>query len=290
MNTFYLKKRVFFVIILFSIILISLQWFNKESKQDPITLFSFNLFSEIQTASVNFHRAFSKTIQEYLFLLDIKDRNQILEQENKKLIIKQQLFEEAIEENKRLKNIIDFSKDQPFELLVSEVISADLLSKNQLFTINKGSFHGVKKKMGVLHPSGIVGYIFRTSPHSSQVITLFHPLASLPVRNRNSRVTGLLAPSEKNRLLFKFWEEGLFDGQIQKSFKPGDPIITIKSDQFPSGFLVGQVLPFSSAYKGIRPYIYIQPFVDFNSLEEVFIVLKPKDNLERAGKDNEKNE
>ena len=287
MNIFYFRKWVFIFIFLFSIILIALQWFNRDSQQDPLTRISFKFFSEIQTASVNFHIGLSTALKKYLFLLDIRKNNQALQRENKQLKIKQQLFEEALKENERLKKIIDFPIRQDFQLLAAEVISGDFLSKNQLLTINKGSAHGVRKKMGVLHPLGVVGYVFRTSLHSSQIITLFHPLASLPVRSRDSRVTGLLRPSKKNRLLFSFWEKSLFADQIQKNFKQGDTIITMKSDQFPSGFLVGQVLPFHFSSKGINFDIYVRTFVDFNSLEDVFVVLEEKSRLRKARKDHE---
>lgn len=287
MNIFYFRKRVFIFILLFSIILIALQWLNRESKQDPLTLSSFKIFSEIQTASVNFQKGFSEVLKKYLFLLDIREKNQILERENNKLKIKQQLFEEIISENKKLKQIIEFPIRQDFKLLAGKVIGRDLLSKSQLLTINKGSLHGVRKKMGVLHPSGVVGYVFRASPHSSQIITLLHPLSSLLVRNRTSRETGLLRHSEKNRLLVNFLEQDLFEDQIQKSFKQGDALVTMESDQFPSGFLVGKVLPIHPSYKKINFGIYIQPFVDFSSLEEVFVVLELKSNLETERKNNE---
>ena len=288
MNIFYFKKQLFIFVFLFSVILIGLQFLNRETEQDPLTRISFKVFSEIQTASVNFHNSLSAVLKKYLFLLELRDKNKLLEQENKKLKIRWQLFEEVLEENERLKQILEFPKKQNFQLLASEIISTDFLSKNQLFTINKGRSHGVKKKMGVLHPNGLVGYVFRTSSHSSQVITLFHPLSSLPVRNRNSRVTGLLTAFEKNRLLFDFWETDLFDDQIQESFKEGDFIVTIKSDQFPSGFLVGRVLPFYYFSKKLNPNIYIQPFVDFDSLEEVFVVLKTADSLKTEEEENEK--
>ena len=285
MNIFYFRKRVFIFVFFFSIVLIGFQLFSRDSQQDPLTRFSFKVFSEIQTASVNLHRGLSETLKKYLLLLDIKQRNLVLEQENKKLKIKQQLFEEILGENERLKEILDFSKGQSFQLLASEVIGADFLSKNELLTINKGYSHGVRRGMGALQTTGVVGYVFRTSPHSSQVITLFHPLSSLPVRDRNSRVTGLLIPAGKNRLKFDFWDAEVFDDQIQENFKAGDFIITMQSDQFPSGFLVGQILPFYFSSKNLNPDIYVKPFVDFNSLEEVFVVL-----TEQSRKTGEKNE
>ena len=282
MNIFYFRKRVFILIFLFSVALIGLQFLNGDTDQGPLTKVSFRIFSEIQTVSVNFQNSLSSVLKKYLFLLDLRKKNRLLEQENKKFQIQQQLFEEVLAENERLNQILDFPKQKNFQLLASEIISVDFLSKNQLVTINKGWSHGVKKKMGVLRPDGVVGYVFRTSSHSSQVITLYHPLSSLPVRNRNSRVTGLLTAGKKDRLLFDFWETELFDEQIQESFKERDFIVTMKTDQFPAGFLVGRVLPFYYSSKK-NPNIYIQPFVDFNSLEEVFVVLKEEDSLTDKG-------
>ena len=285
MNIFYFKRQFFIFIVLLFIILIGLQQLNRRGKQDPLTSFSFQFFSEIQTASVNFQKGLSAFLKKYLFLLDLREQNTALRQENRKLRIKQQLFKEAALENERLKNIIDFPANQKNQLLAGKIISNDLLSKNHLFIINKGRSHGIKKMMGVVHPKGVVGYIFRTSPHSSQVITLLHPLSSLPVRNRNSRVKGLIMPTGNNQFLFDFWQSELFEDQAQKSFKPGDFIITVKSEQFPPGFLVGQVLPFS--YSNSNLDVYVKPFVNFAALEEVFVVLKAGVFLEHPGEENE---
>ena len=273
MNIFYFRKKFFIFVFLLSVILIGFQFFDRDSKQDPLTSLSFQIFSEIQTASVNFHKSLSEVLKKYLFLLEVRQKNRVLEQENKQLKIKQQLFEEVLEENKRLKAIVNFPRDQNFQLLAGKVIGADFFSQNELLTINRGRFHGLRKGMGVLHPSGVVGYVFRVSPHSSQVITLLSPLSSLPVRNRNSRASGLLQ-LENSRLQFTFWKTDLFEDQIHKNFKAGSAVITMESDQFPAGFLAGRVLPFNPSSKNLNPEIYVQPSVDFNSLEEVFVILK----------------
>ena len=287
MNTFYFKKQIFIFIVLTSIVLIGFQFLNRDDRQDPLTLSSFRVFSEIQTASVNFYTDLFSILQKYLFLLELRDKNKILEEENKTLKIKQQQFEEVLQENERLKQIIDFQKNKSSQLLASKIIGSDFLSNNQLFTINKGHLHGVKKKMGVIHPKGVFGYVFRTSRHSSQVITLLHPLSSLPVRNKTSRAVGLLKAGENNQLIIDFWNTHIFEDQIQDSFKEKDTVVTMESDQFPPGFLVGQILPFNYSSKNLTPDIYVQPFVDFNSLEEVFVVLKRQDKAKNTGDKNE---
>ena len=284
MNIFYFKRQFFIFIALLFSILIGLQQLNRKGRQDPLTSFSFQFFSEIQTASVNFHIGLFAFVKKYLFLLELREKNQALIQENKKLRVKQQLFEEVLQENESLKNIIDFPINQKNKLLSAKIISADFFSQAQLFVINKGHSHGIKKMMGVVHPKGVVGYIFRTSPHSSQVITLLNPLSSLPVRNRTSRVKGLIVSTKKNQLLFDFWQTELFEDQVQKNFKSGDFIITIKSEQFPPGFLVGQVLPFNHSNSKFDDYV--KPFVNFSALEEVFVVLKPTNIVENLGEEN----
>ena len=73
----------------------------------------------------------------------------------------------------------------------------------------------------------------------------------------------------------------IFEDNRQKSFKPGDVVVTMESDQFPSGFLVGRILPFQPSSKYSFHDISVQPFVDFDSLEDVFVVLKVKDTEEK---------
>ena len=137
--------------------------------------------------------------------------------------------------------------------------------------------------MGVLHPQGVVGYIFRVSPNSSQVLSLLSPLSSVPSRNQRSRVQGLVESHQKNLLLFHYLDK-------QNSFKSqdlrlGDKIVVSKSDQLPAGFLIGEIVSLSSSSKTFNPKALIQPAVNFDSLEEVLVVLnltktiKPKETL-----------
>jgi len=127
--------------------------------------------------------------------------------------------------------------------------------------------------MGVLHPTGVLGFVFRVSPNSAQIITLTHPLASLRVRNKRNRKLALLFSSLGQTQLY-FQEEG--DKNLEKkreSFKKGDVLITAESHQFPSGLFVGKVESLSEASH--QTQVFIETFVNFESLEELFILLEP---------------
>ena len=272
MNIFYLKKRFFIFLFFLLLGMLALQLLNRKSKPDPVFL-----LSEIQTASVNFRNGISQLVKKYFFLLDLREKNKELGKKNKELKARHQFFKETLKENERLKKLIYFSVNQAFDLLPAQITGTDFLSKNELLTINKGSSQGIKKFMGVLHPRGVVGYIFRTSPHSSQVISLLNPLSSLPARNRRSRITGLVESDKKDILLFKHLDKK--NSQGNEYLKIGDALITIKSDQFPAGFLVGHILFLDDSSKNVHSMAYVEPAVRFHSLEEVLVVLNSQNPL-----------
>lgn len=271
MNIFHFRKRFFILFLAFLFLTGGLQLLSKITDKEPLFL-----FSEIQTASVNFKEGLGLLIEKYLFLLELRDQNRDLKKKNQELKVQVQLSEELKKENERLKKLMDFSLHQRFQLLPAQVLGTGFLSKNELLTINKGSRQGLKKFMGVLHKEGVVGYIFRVSPNSSQVISLLNPLSSLPARNQNSRILGLISPGGKNRLLFHHLNQDLSEKQIEMDMKKGDPIVSTSSDSFPAGLIVGSVLSPKKTSPYSPPEIYVQPAVPFHSLEEVLVILNPK--------------
>ncbi len=277
MNIFNRKKRFLIVLIILILGMICLQILYKKTKKPHINQHSFFLFSEIQTMSVNLHNGVSDLMKKYIFLLNLNEKNKQLMMQNNKLKAQQQRFGEILKENERLKKLIHFPLNKGLTLLPAQVVGTDFLSKNELLTINKGSQHGVKKSMGVLHPDGVIGYIFRVSPNSSQVISLLSPLSSLPARNSRSRWAGLIEGYSTDLLLFNYLDKEKSDTELSntnyKHLKPGDKIVTIKSEQFPSGLLVGHILSLKQPSKDLNPKIYIRPVVKFHSLEEVLVIL-----------------
>ena len=279
MSFFHFNKK-FFSIFALILILLFLQTLNQNQNQDPLTKISHFLFSEAQTAGVNLHRNIVNTLKKYLFLLSLHEQNTHLKKQNQELQTKYQVFQEVLIENERLKKLKDFPLNKAYQLLPAQITSTDFLSANEILNINKGSLHGVKKFMGVLHPKGVVGHIFRVSPHSSQVLTLLSPLSSLPARNQRSRIKGLVEAHQKNLLVFHYIGEQESLKIISKDLKVGDKIVARQSDQMPAGFLIGQIHLLDKSSQTLNPKVYLQPAVSFSALEEVLIVL----NLEQIEK------
>ena len=275
MKSFHLKTKFFIFLVGLILGMIALQIIHKKTRTEPLTQISFLLFSEIQTFSVNFHQGLSHLVKKYLFLLRTNEKNTELKKENEILRAKQEFFQEILKENARLKDILRFPLTHEFDLLPAQIVGTDFLSKSNLLTINKGHLHGIKKFMGVIHPYGVVGYVFRVGPHSSQIISLISPLSSLPARNNRSRITGLIEAYKTNLLLFNPMQNPLVDTK-DKALQTGDKIITVKSDQFPAGLLVGYLISLQDSPNKLNPMAYVKPAVHFYSLEEVLVVLNTK--------------
>ena len=271
MNIFNFKKRGLIFLLLFFLAVLMGQLFNQKTKLNPISSGSFIVFSEIQRACVHFQQGISDLIKKYVFLLNLRKENRILQKQNIELKTGNQLMKEILIENERLKKLMGFALNQKLQLLPAQVIGTDLLSKNELININKGYQHGARKFMGVVHPTGVVGYIFRTSPYTSQVITLLNPLSSLPARNQYSRVSGLISSDKKDTLRFNYLDKDF--SKNNQGLQTGAPIVSLKTKQLPAGFLVGHIQFFDHSLKKLNPEITVQPSVKFHSLEEVLIVL-----------------
>lgn len=276
MNIFHFKKIIFLFVL--SIGVLSLSVFNQKFRQDFLRKRTYFLIAESQALLSSVQDSISDQIKKYIFLLNLRKENNLLKQENQELHIQQQILQDTLKENERLRQIVDFPKKIDMKVLAAQVISYDFLSRKDILIVNKGSKDGVKKFMGVLHIEGVLGFVFRVSPHTSQVITLEHPLASLAVRNKRNRKLGLLFSSLGETKLH-FWSEDLEIKKLSESFKERDILVTTQSNQFPPGLLVGAVESLYVSRRQIKKQnqaeIFIKPFVNFESLEELFILLEP---------------
>ena len=265
MNIFNLREKKFFFAWFLIVVLVIFQILPYKKQEGFLFRAVYGAIAELQTIGVNFHLGMKDVLSKYLILLQLNEENAQLKIENAGLQTKNQILKELTLENLRLREVIQFSQRKEEKLLVAQVVANDFLSQNQLITINKGSRHGVKKYMGVIHVKGAVGYIFRVSPHSSQVIPLHNKLSTLPARLQKNRLRGLVEGYQNKELYFKYFN---LQSDQSISFQKGEIIVTDSSSRFPLGIPVGEV---SSSSRDVK--IRIKPYVNISQIEEVFVVL-----------------
>lgn len=198
--------------------------------------------------------------------LSLKQTNDSLALENARLhhLLKRSFFNQKRDTG----SVNRLLYKQRYTYLVAEVINNSVHQKNNYITIDKGAIQGVRKGMGVICPSGIVGIVINVSENFSVIQSLLH---------KDTRISAML---EKNRSFGSLvWGDKidsrkavLRDVPSHLKIKKGDKVITSGFSLFPSGIPIGCVLR-----SGVRGGSYfwdidVLLYTDFSNLQYVYVV------------------
>jgi rod shape-determining protein MreC len=205
-------------------------------------------------------------IKEYV---NLKENNASLARENARL--KGMMPESYYENSPERIFITDSTRIQQYSYINGRVINNSVNRRSNYLTIDKGSLHGVKKDMGVISSSGVVGIIKDVSPHYCTVMSVLHKNTQISTGFKNSNYFGSLIWDGKNSRIATLMEVAK-----HVRFNKGDTLVTtVYSAIFPKGVLVGTVAgwelrPGDNFYK-----IDVLLSTNFSNLSHVYIV----DNL-----------
>lgn len=214
----------------------------------------------------------------FSFLYGMFDYQRLLE-ENRKLKkelaqrenLRYQLLE-LQKENHRLREMLGFKERTGFGLLPAEVIARDPAHWFETITINKGYADGVTRNMAVVTSEGLVGNVFFVNRNSSKVMLLTdsrRAVSALVQRSREPGSVGIVEgyPEQKGYLR-------MVNLPPEANIQPGDTVISSGlGGIFPKGLIIGYVLETGKDQYGLLQQAIIKPAVNFNRLEEVFIVM-----------------
>ena len=213
---------------------------------------------------------------------ELTERNVQLERQVKEL--SEQLYEKTRDPKFAQKGQYRFLSD--FKLINAKVVSNSLDKEENFITIDKGSWDGVRKDMGVACGNGIVGVVYLVGTHYSIV---------LPVLNSKSNISC----SIQGRSYFGYlrWMGGakniayLDDIPRHAKFKLGDRIITSGySAIFPAGILVGKIKHVYNSEDGLSFRLAVQLSTDFGNLRDVCVIddaaVREKKKVMDAAKDS----
>lgn len=213
---------------------------------------------------------------------ELTERNVQLERQVKEL--SEQLYEKTCDPKFVQKGQYRFLSD--FKLINAKVVSNSLDKEENFITIDKGSWDGVRKDMGVACGNGVVGVVYLVGTHYSIV---------LPVLNSKSNISC----SIQGRSYFGYlrWAGGakniayLDDIPRHAKFKLGDRIITSGySAIFPAGILVGKIKHVYNSEDGLSFRLAVQLSTDFGNLRDVCVIddatVREKKKVMDAAKDS----
>ncbi|MBE2220357.1 MAG: rod shape-determining protein MreC [Anaerolineae bacterium] len=200
-----------------------------------------------------------QSAQEQIALL----QNQVdsLERENEELREIQGEYQLLLDLFNRVRQSPEYTRQ------TASVIGRDTSPSIRSIIIDKGSDDGVRVGMPIESARGLVGRVFRTTPHSAQVALITDNASAVPSRLGNSRATGLLRGGGLGGSLTMDWIDLKYQVEV------GEVALTSGlGGEFPQDIVIGRISEVSRSEAELSQQAIVQPAVDFDSLEVVFVI------------------
>lgn len=167
-----------------------------------------------------------------------------------------------------MQDLFDRARESPqFRRLTASVIGYDTSPLFRSIILDKGTEDGVFVGMPVESARGLVGQVYRTTNHSAMVILITDNISSIPARLGDSRATGVVRGGGLGSVMAMDWLD--LEAQIQI----GEVVYTSGlGGRFPEDMVIGRVTDLERREADLFQKAVIQPAVDFDSLEMVFVI------------------
>ncbi len=205
---------------------------------------------------------------------DLLDRNMWLEQ---RLSFLENVLKEKGLDSARLYSMERLAPTE-YQIFKANVIKNSLNKADNYITLDRGTTEGIRPEMGVVDANGVVGIVYKTSPHYSLVIPLLNSKSSISCKIVGSDYFGYLK-----------WEGGnsrfayLKDLPRHAEFNLGDTVVTSGySTVFPEGVMVGTVDDMSDSHDGLSYLLKIKLATDFGKVSNVRVISRNGQDEQKA--------
>ena len=210
---------------------------------------------------------------------NVKKENEELTAKNAELENKLIEYERMKDKNTRLREMFDYSQTNAnYDYLGCNIIGYSGGNISNGYIIDKGTKDGVEKDMVVITPAGLVGKVTKASSSFAIVQTILNEnIAVAAMVESTDETTGILQgiTDSKNKNLTE-----LSNIPIESAIKEGDKILTSGlGEMYPKEIRIGEVISVEVDNVGIMKRAVVKPYVDFNKLEELFVVV-PKEKVD----------
>ena len=226
--------------------------------------------------SVSYSVSFVKDIwRRYFYLVSVARENESLREA---LSLEREKSNQLVEtelSNRRLRNLLNFQKTVKQRVLAAEVIGQDPSPWFRTVTIDKGSADGVAKGFPIVVSEGIAGLVTDVTGHYAKVLLIIDQNSAVDALIQRTRARGVIKGGPSDQCLLEY--------VLRKhDVDPGDVVVSSGLDGvFPKGLRIGYVASVVKEEAGIFQEITVMPYIDFEELEEVLVLLgSPGDEVE----------
>jgi rod shape-determining protein MreC len=205
----------------------------------------------------------------------LQSENEQLRAELEQLRLVSVQREEAEQENRQLRALLDFKRDNPnYTLLVAQIVQReppahvtgyDPSNLVEAIRIDQGQRDGVAIGMPVVTALGLAGRIAEVGENWAKVLLILDETSAVTALVQQSRASGVVE-GLGNRLILRYIPHN-------QSIEPGDIVLTAGlGGEFPKGLVVGTVD--TIIRQDVNPYqeARVRSPIDFTQLEYVFVI------------------
>lgn len=212
-------------------------------------------------------RVVRRFVSDYFLLVGTKRENERLLDENRRLQGELNKMEEVRLSNERLERLLALKEETNLPAVLAQVIAEDASSWFRTLVINKGKADGLEEGLPVVVAEGAVGRILSCAAHQSRVLLVTDASSGVAAIVQRNRTRGV-ARGRGDLLTLDY-------AVRQADIEAGDHIVTSgMGGVFPKGLPIGQVIRVKPEAYGLFLSVEIAPYVDFDHLEEVLVLLK----------------
>jgi rod shape-determining protein MreC len=223
--------------------------------------------SPIQKVVINTTIFFRNIWIDYFYLVSVAKENKKLKREIKNVAAQNERLYETNLANNRLSELLAFKSSFEYETISAAVTGKEPSPWFQTLIISKGSVNGVKKNMPVIVPGGVVGRVIEVFGTYSKVLLIIDSGSSIDALIQRTRARGIVKGSS--------YKDCYLEYVLRKhDIASGDVVISSGSGGvFPKGLRIGTVLEVEKSSSNIFQKVTLEPYVNFEKLEEVLIII-----------------
>jgi rod shape-determining protein MreC len=221
----------------------------------------------VQKTLAAVHRGAIGVWTTYVEWRNVRADNHQLREDIQRLRVEALAVSETMEENRRLRRLLDLRSHLPLDTLPSEVIAREWGGWVRSLTVNRGHGDNVRRLAAVISPEGLVGRVVDVRVGASVIQVLTDPASTVSAHAVRGRTPGVVEGDARGAVRFKFMAR---DGS---GLEAGDLVVTSGlGGVFPRGIPIGRVRAIDDRGSALFHYATLTPIVDLARLEEVLLV------------------
>lgn len=205
----------------------------------------------------------------YFSLISVAEENERLKKDLEQALERGHRCDEIELANHRLRALLEFQVTMEQKAVAGEIIGKDPSPWFRSIIINKGKRDGLRPSLPVIVPAGVVGIVTDVSDRYAKVLMMIDQNSAVDAVVQRNRARGIVRGEARDicSLEYVLYHHDILEGDI---------VVTSGLDGvFPKGLRIGTISQVTKKNSGIFQEIIVTPFVDFETIEEVMVILSP---------------